>query len=358
LPEPTASGVDGRQYVRLVPTDGGLRAAVARVAPWNGRQARAVIAPSVVGVCRSDLRELAGVRAIRHDFGHEIVARVVTAEPAALRGLVEAAVCLDPHVDVTRTSGFGELIEIIAPVETVALALRPLPAPLANKLGIFVEPMACASHCVARALASPALPGDARGRAAVVGAGIAGTLIALGLEAAGLEVDVFNRSPARLDVLRERGVFPSTVLYRLATAERRYRTVVVATAELTHEALQWTFDAVVDGGTIMLYAGTTPGVPVGGLDVDSIRRGEHRVAVEHADRTVHLVGTHGAIAADFDRATDLLQRDGDNALRMRLARLLGPELTLHEALVELPRHVHSGFVGKAYVRLRDESSAN
>ena len=199
--------------------------------------------------------------------------------------------------------------------------------------------------------------GDARGRAAVVGAGIAEILVvALGLEAAGLEVDVFDRSPARLDVLRERDVFPSTALYRLATAQQRYGTVVVATTELTHEALQSTSDAVVDGGTIMLY-GNDSSIAVGGLGCDSIRRGERRVAVEHADRTVHLVGTHGAITADFDRATQLYDEKRDNALRMRLARLLGPELTLHEALVELPRHVHSGFVGKASPAA-DESSAS
>src|ERR1035441_1460139 len=346
------TAMDGRRYLRLVPDGGRLCAVVAQVSPWTGREARAVIAPSVVGVCRSDLRELAGVRAVRRDFGHEIVGRVVAAEPAALHCLVEApAVCLDPHVALTRTSGFGELVEIVAPVEAVALALRPLPSPLSNALGIFVEPMACASHCVARALTSPAPARHADGRVAVVGAGIAGTLIALNLEATDFEVDVFNRSSARLDVLREHGVFPSAALHRLAKAERRYQTVIVATTRLTPQTLQWAFDAIADGGTVVLYAGTTPGVPVDDMDVDSIRRDQRSITVERGGRKVQLVGTHGAQAADFDRATDLLQQEGDNAPKTRLARLLGSELTLDEALIELPRHAHSGFVGKAYVRL-------
>jgi threonine dehydrogenase-like Zn-dependent dehydrogenase len=357
LPDPSGHGVEGRRYVRLEPAGGALRTVVARVSRWAGSGGRAVIAPSAVGVCRSDLRELAGARPLRRDFGHEIVARVVAADPDELHDLLAApAVCLDPHVEVTRTSGFAELIEIAAPVGAVRCALRPLPATLASAVGVFVEPFACASHCVARAVAQP--PAVAAGRAAVVGAGMAGTLIALGLEVAGLEVDLFNRTERRLEVLRDRGVFAATALRRFDEPADGYGTLVLASAEISDDALDWAFRAVADGGRVVLYGGTTPGVAVAGVDVDGVRRGERRAEVVRGRRTVQLVGTHGALAADFERAIALLERDGPGAPRARLMRLLGPELTLAQAAEELPRRMSGGFAGKAYIRPADESGVS
>src|SRR4051812_41965922 len=86
--------IDGAAYQRLDIVEGALRATIGHVAPWSGHAARAIVAPTHVGVCRSDLRELSGTRPIRRDFGHEIVGHVVTAEPASLDWLVAApAVC-------------------------------------------------------------------------------------------------------------------------------------------------------------------------------------------------------------------------------------------------------------------------
>lgn len=355
-------GCEGRPYRCLSLTSGGLQLAVRRVQPRSGsdlRDARAILAPSFVGVCRSDLRELAGTRPIRSDFGHEIVARVVELEPAVLFPLTQApAVCLDPHVPVSRTSGFGELVELTAPAADLAQALRPLPESLAAALGVFVEPMACAWHCAGRTLSARALRGAPHPRGAVVGAGTAGTLIALALQASGLEIDLFNRSSGRLDFLSERGVFDAAALRELNhTLGQRYEAIVIATSELTGETLQWALEAVCDGGAVVLYAATAPGALVAGIDVDPIRREERCMAVPHAGRTVFLLGSHGAVAGDFDRSTAMLAGDERNSVRRRLSGLLGPELALEEALVELPRHVRAGFVGKAYVRLADPSAS-
>ena len=42
-----------------------------------------VVRPHMVGICRSDVKELLNVRTVRHDFGHEIVGTVAWADKGA-----------------------------------------------------------------------------------------------------------------------------------------------------------------------------------------------------------------------------------------------------------------------------------
>jgi cyclitol reductase len=335
-------------YTRLELDRGEIRTVVSSVKPWDGFGAWALLAPIAIGICRSDLRELLGDRPVRRDFGHEIVGSVVAAEPAELSHLVQLpAVCLDPHPPVDRTSGFGELVEITGSPESVNEALRPLPTALADKIGILVEPLACASHCLQRVQASG--PSRAR-RAAVIGAGIAGCLIALGLDSNGWDITLYNRSRPRLDLLSQRNVLAAARLRELSAADRSYAVVVIATTELDTPAFDAARKMVIDDGTIILFSGTRPAVTIDGLDVDSIRRQEANVASYSDGRRVSVKGTHGATKLDFDNAIALLMRPGLDAPRARLERLLGPELTLRQAAGQMIRHARDGFVGKPYVR--------
>jgi len=334
----------GRAYRSLVLADGAVALREQAVTP-RGEDPKLVLAPRVVGVCRSDLKEIAGKRSVRSDFGHELVADVIASDPPEL--LAGARVCLDPHRTVTRTSGFGELIEISGAAEELTAALPVLPPELPDDVGVFVEPLACALHGVRRWTGEP----DARpkgARVAVVGGGMAGFLIAQGVMAAGSRVTVVNRSPGRLRELAARDLLPTTALRTLdERTDERFDAVFIATSMLTAEGWGWATAHVAAGGAIVLYAGTHPGMDtVPGLDVDAVRRGQRRVPIPGADAS--LLGTHGATPEDFAASIALLA-DPDAGVAPRLERLVTARITLEEAARRLVEYVRAAPFGKTVV---------
>lgn len=337
-------------YRRIELTGPGTLELVTARVRGSGRDGWALIAPREVGVCRSDLKELLGVREVRQDFGHEIVADVVDCADAG--GLEPGdVVSLDPHIAVTRTSGFAELVELHGQPELLDRALLRLSTPLASGHGIFVEPLACAARCVRRV--HDAVPGLAArpGAIAVVGAGTFGVLIASLMKAAGNDVHLLNRSRGRLDFLERKGILSALDLLTLECAQRhRFTIIILATTFAEPELVAWCAEHADEAALITIFGGTRGGMTVGdgGVDLDALRRREELREVRIGGRPFWLAGCHGAERQDFIAAMTALE-NGEEVTNT-VAGLRGPELSLGEAVQALPRYARSPTFGKPIVR--------
>ncbi|OKI46326.1 hypothetical protein A6A29_29820 [Streptomyces sp. TSRI0281] len=310
-----------------------------------------VIAPQRIGVCRSDLRELRSDRHQRRDFGHEIVADVV----AATKGVavsVGQRVVLDPHPQLhTRTSGFGQLVELSGTPDLLRDALVPVPRTMGVDRAVFTEPLACACHCIERLhTVTDELGMDRQGPVAVVGAGMAGALIAAGLHASHVPVTVVNRGHERLDFLRRREFLPNPVLGGPDGSPLFSRTVL-ATAYAEPAQIRQALDLLLPGGLLLLFAGTRPGMELAGVDIDDLRRRERLAHVRVDGRPLAIAGTHGALRTDFEHALQLLNRaaNGEWRLGPAVERLVTRRMTLAQAARLLPEHADRGFLGKPVV---------
>jgi len=270
------------------------------------------IRPLLVGICSADLKEVAGQRPTRADFGHEIVGTIVSA-PAATRLLHDDLVAFNPNVPVTRTSGFAQYMVARGGPAALATAFPKLPRGVPLTRLVFCEPLACAHHCVSTMLERCGHRRSGAGlRVAVVGAGTFGTLIALVATSSGASVTLFNRRRPRLDMLRRRQVLPASRLRPLpASTEAVFDVVIPATSFLSPAVLQCALPLVRSGGLMLLFGGTAAGdrLPGGDLDIDAVRRHEHVVRVTASGRPVWIGGSYGANEGDFTAASDLLARD-------------------------------------------------
>lgn len=311
----------------------------------------ALIAPRSIGVCRSDLKELTGVRERRRDFGHEIVADIVDCADAGSRTPGDV-ITLDPHIPLTRTSGFAELVELHGRPASLERALLRLTPALASGHGTFVEPLACAARCVRRVREALAVLGEQRGPVAIVGAGIFGVLIASLVRAAGGDVVLLNRSRARLDFLERKGIFPSGNLLTLdSLRESRFDNIILATAFAEPELVLWCAEHANDAALITIFGGTSSGMKIGdkGVDLDSLRRCENLCEVGIGGRAFWLAGCHGAEYQDFILAMAALEEDP--GVMCVVAGLHGPVLSLREAAPALREYARGPVFGKPIVRL-------
>ncbi|MFD3510992.1 hypothetical protein [Nocardia sp. NPDC058666] len=315
--------------------------------------ANVVLAPRVVGVCRSDLREISGVRFGRRDFGHEIVGSVFDCSPAVadLRG---RTVVFDPHPTLAhRTSGFGELVELRGEPHQLRAALVPVPDGLTDRVAVFAEPLACAVHCATRmhtVTAELGLKPDTV--VAVFGAGMAGILISAVLTATGHRCVLLNPSDARIGFLRRRRALPSRVF---DTHRHRppFQRIVVATAAATPHVLATCVDMLAEDGLLLLFAGTQPGDRLDTVDIDYLRRTEATQSCGSRDR-YHLAGTHGAGRADFHTALNLLQQAPEAGWSpwICVKRLTTQVLGLAAAPAYLTASATHGGIGKTIVQIR------
>lgn len=316
----------------------------------------ALIAPRAVGVCRSDLKEVMGVRQGRRDFGHEIVADVVDCSEAGNLAVGDT-VTFDPHVPVSRTAGFAELIEFHGQPASLERALPRLTPTLAANHGTFVEPLACAARCVRRVRDALSTLGERRGPVGIVGAGIFGVLIASLMRVAGHDVFLLNRSRGRLDFLEQREVLASSRLLALDSARRaRFSSIILATTFAEPELVTWCAEHADDAALITIFGGTDNGMTTGDeeIDLDALRRHEQLREVQIDGRSLWLAGCHGAEHQDFSRAMSALERDAE--VIRTVARLHGPELSLNEAVVALPEYARRSIYGKPIVRLHPQAS--
>jgi threonine dehydrogenase-like Zn-dependent dehydrogenase len=342
----------GRAYRRLEHNTGHVHLVEATVAEPGDTGIKVVVAPEIVGVCRSDLREILGTRHLRRDFGHEIVGAVVASTDETLVPSGQR-IAYDPHPAVARSSGFGELIELEGPAAKIREALVPLPGPLPAATAVFAEPLACVCHCLDRLETVTAQAGgDGQATVAVIGAGMAGALMAGSLHARGIPVAVFNRTEARCRLLREQRFLPAESFPASAAGfGGAFARVVVASASADEEVMRLAAHLLSRAGVLMVYAGTGPGARFGAVDLDQLRREEQALACQWEGKDLVMAGSHGALRRDFQAALGLLTdgRNGDWRFGEAVQRLVTNEMSLGKAAGTLEAHAAAGFLGKAIV---------
>jgi cyclitol reductase len=309
-----------------------------------------VIRPALVGICRSDLREVTRERVTRHDFGHEIVGKFIGANfPVPYNA--SSMVCLDPHVTISRTSGFGEYVFSSGSSEHLISAFPECPGSLEDYRAVFMEPLACAYHAINRLKTALDVKDFTRLNIGIVGAGNAGTLIGLIAKHFGANVSLMNRGADRLLYLLTNHIFEKEELFTEPGKVTKLDGVVLATTWLDEAIFSWGLNPLRDEGVLLLFGGTSPNRTIirQSLDLDDIRRNQKELFYKHKSQSVRICGTYGVEPQDV--------RESFNLLHLRKAfpveRLIVDIVTLDD-LCGLLRTLVTGkkpFWGKYLVRM-------
>lgn len=326
-------------YIQAAISDGGVLLHT-RCSTDTRQGGYVAVQPRFVGVCRSDVKELQGVRSVRSDFGHELVGTVLHS-----RGIdqprIGVSVALDPHVPLAmRTTAYGTLMELAGSEEALCRALIPLPQVLNQPVGVFVEPLACAIHCVRRARSTL---GSVPESADVLGSGTAGLLIAACLSYIGCNVHLLNRTDDRLAFLDCIGV--KALGIRLSRPIGPSEAAFVATT--TFENGLSMLAAHTPKRLAVVYGGTRPGEKWRSLPIDELRRREMMLRVD----SFEVAGSYGATKSDFTAAVELLSTW--THLQSLLARYLVQVVPLSQLPQTLLRLAQRRQLGKVAVSLEN-----
>lgn len=279
-----------------------------------------VVRPSYAGICRADVKELAGARdklPYQHSlFGHEVAGIVAHAgEPT---GFAEGElVTLNPNAGSERTTAFADAMLVSGSRETLGRALIRLPGNLPLDPPWLVEPLACVIHAADRI-------GEAfRGaRAGVIGAGNAGLLFAFYGAHLGAQVTLLNRSEARRKFVQQ---FGAETLPLHEAQEDQFDVVVLATTVITGDVLDNGMRLARPGGYILLYGGTRAGFARYGHDLNEVRR--EGLLVRANTKPVMISGGYGCSSEDFSKAIALYSGHRE---RFPLERLVTGTIRLDE----------------------------
>ncbi len=308
-----------------------------------------VVKPIVVGICRSDVKEAQGNRTVRHDFGHEIVGTVEWAS-ANIPLSHGDFVCLDPHIHLSRTSGFGEFVIAEGNLPNICNAFLKSVQGISIEKLVFSEPTACAQHCVSNLLRYLQASRLDDCRIGIIGAGNAGVLIGLLVKYLGGSVTLFNRSNEKLAFLQERQIFSKKELSPLSAGNNEQFDVVIPTTSFLHSLiLRFAIQAIRSKGLLLLYGGTKKGdcLPDTSLDIDWIRRKEILSSVTCMQKSFQVGGTYGARSQDFLSVMNLF---GSASAHFPVERLILREVSLEEVPATLQLLETTTSQGKILVR--------
>lgn len=287
-----------------------------------------IIRPKLVGICRSDIKEFLGTRTVRHDFGHEILAEVVANNHSKLPK-VGSLVVLDPHVKITRTSGFGELVVASAGVNNLLKAFIEVPVSVDEDRLIFIEPLSCAHHCVANLMRFAQRDDLKDLTVGVIGAGMTGALTGLLCQHYGADVTLINRNQERLDFLKSTTLYTQDKLLRADKVDQEFDVVIPTTTFLFPTVLKLSERIVKDKGLILLYGGTKVGDAFPDLEktnIDQIRRSQSSQQIQ-TTKSFKLCGTHGAVTQDFKKVAQLLS---DPSVNLPVKKLITDRIKLED----------------------------
>jgi len=192
---------DGQLSLQEVPTP--------RLTPGS-----ALIRVILAGICGTDREILKGYSGFRGIPGHEFVGEVVECDAREWVGKrvvgeinITCGSCEWCRRGLSRHCSYRTVMGIIhhqgAFAEFVTLPVRNLhevPASVPNEAAVFTEPLAAAAEILEQ------MPVPSGTKAAVLGAGRLGLLVAQVLRNAGAQVTVIGRSAGKLDVARSWGL--------------------------------------------------------------------------------------------------------------------------------------------------------
>jgi alcohol dehydrogenase len=193
--------------------DGQLRLAESHPPP-KPRPGEALIRPSLVGICNTDIEITRGYMGFRGVLGHEFVGTVVASDDATwidrrVVGEINAAcracpTCVcgnESHCPNRTTLGIDRRDGTMAELFSLPITcLHPVPDAVPNEAAVFTEPLAAALEIMQQ---SHIRPTD---RVAVVGDGKLGILCAQVLRLPGCEVTLVGRHPERWSWLERIGL--------------------------------------------------------------------------------------------------------------------------------------------------------
>ncbi len=198
--------------------DGQLRLANDYPAPILA-PGEALIRPTLVGICNTDIEITRGYMGFRGVLRHEFVGvveeceerawvgrRVVGEINAACRRCAACARGDESHCPERTTLGIDRRDGAMAELFSLPIAcLHQVPANLPDQAAVFAEPLAAALEILEQ---SHIRPTD---RVAVVGDGKLGLLCAQVLRLPGCEIVVIGRHPERWELLHELGIATANV---------------------------------------------------------------------------------------------------------------------------------------------------
>lgn len=313
---------------------------------WNPTQnAGLIIRPLLIGICQSDVKESTQQREGVSQFGHELVGRIEQTW-GETKFILGDLVSLDPNISINRTTGFTTLMAAESSTENINAAFYKLPKDK-NLLGfIFVEPLACALHCINQTLLQLNQTNFNNQRIAIVGAGTAGTLIASSIKQLGGTITLLNQHQDRLDFLHQRELFSAAELKPINHEPLApYDIVIISTKFITHHQLTLTMPMIKNGGLLILYGGTKNGDIFQDIPVDNIRRDEKTIRFQSTNKTISITGTYGTDPHSFLQAINWLDKGMVN-----FEPLITHEIELKALPETLEKMATSRQLGKVIIR--------
>lgn len=306
----------------LVLKDGSLNYVSGQVWEANGHPT-ILIRIHYLGICRSDAKEVTMERKGLSHFGHEIMGEVVFA-PHGLGIAIGDFVGIDPNIPVQRSSGYCGYFAMSADHIALRKAVYKLPLSRPDPDFIFVEPLACSHHAVTRA--SEVL-GELQGKdVLVIGAGVAGILIALScVESGSRTPKIANRGHERARWARDIGLGAYFDIVSIEECAGKFDAVFIATSFVFDDLIDLAGDCVTPNGALVLYGGTHPGQCYAqSVDIDALRRTEG-VRPHHFANGISafLVGTYGIECQNYRASIDLVHRSSH---AKQIARKLTQEI--------------------------------
>jgi threonine dehydrogenase-like Zn-dependent dehydrogenase len=266
---------------------------------------------------------------------------------------VDDYVVFDPHIKVTRTPGFGELVIGSSTVEMLNKAFITVSKDIPIEKLVFSEPLSCAHHCVANLMKYIEADTLKNKDIAIVGAGMTGTLIGLLCKHYGGRITLINRNESRIKYLKTKNIFSNSEVRSFNSAQILYDIVIPTTTFLYPDVLIFTEKLVKNNGTILLYGGTKQGdiFPSTNTDIDMLRRKELLQDVKlDSGKLVRLCGTHGALTDDFVKVQQLLYNHGYN---FPVECLISEYIRLDELPEKLIKMSVDDGEGKVIVKISD-----
>lgn len=244
------------------------------------------------GICNSDIKEIRAERLTRKDFGHEYLAKIISANGIEL--IENTFVTLDPHIKLAkRDTGFANLSYLECDKVSLDRALHKLPS--SDISFVLVEPLACAIHAVKRLLHSRK---DYQ-KILIYGAGTFGYLIYCLLSVKGYHVTLANRTHERLIFLKKL----NEDLHINNLYGDDYDAIIFSQSFLSFTEIKKLLYKMKFCKDILIFSAVHKTEP---YNLYKIRNDELIKSFTLYKRTIKLIGTLGASSYDFKDAILML----------------------------------------------------